>query len=109
MTLQRDADAWEVADCSGVVMIHDRYASNEDRLVLIDLSQSPPREKEIVHDDWASYIHSHFSVIAIHGDKITVKEIQYAGDQPPRARAVEVSLSSLSVSQVGSWRDDVND
>ena len=106
LALQRDADAWGVADCPGVVMIHDRYASNEDRLVLLDLSRSPSREKEIVHDDWASYIHSHFSVIAIHGDKITVKEIQYAGDQPPRFRAVEVSLSSLSVSNVESWREE---
>jgi len=109
IALQRDADAWGVADCPGVVMIHDRYASNEDRLVLIDLTQPTLKEKEVVHEDWANYIHSHFSVIALHGDRITVHEMQYAGTQPPRARAIEVSLSSLSVSRVWPWQERAND
>jgi len=109
IALQRDADVWGLAACPGFVLVLDRFASNEDRLLLIDLSASPPREKEIVHGDWANYIHSHFSVIALHGDRITVKEIQYAGDQPPRFRLVEVSLSSLSLSQIGPWKEDVKD
>jgi hypothetical protein len=107
IALQRDADVWGLAACPGFVLVLDRFASNEDRLLLIDLSASPPREKEIIHEDWSNYIHAHFSMISGSEERVVLQESQYAGSRPPRFRTIEVSLKSLSLARVGPWLENV--
>jgi len=106
IALVRNGDVWGTAACPGLALVHDRHASNEDRLLLIDLAGTPSREKEVRHEEWGNYVHSHFSVIGVQGNRIAVEENQYAGDMPARLRTLQVNLESLSISEIGHWRED---
>jgi len=93
LPIERDASFHGFSACAGVVTVVDRYASNEDRLILLVFGNGDVQRHCIEHDYSTEYIHNHFSVKGADKSGICVEEWQYAGDAPPRKRCITVSIT----------------
>ena len=93
LPIERDASFHGFRACAGVVTVVDRYASNEDRLILIVFGNGDVQRHCIEHDYNTGYIHNHFSVKGADKSGISVEEWQYSGNGPPRKRCITVSTT----------------
>jgi hypothetical protein len=59
---------------------------------------------KLEHDDAKDYVHVHYEVSAqIEDGFLKVTEIQYAGSDAPRERAVRIAVAKPSEIQCGAW------
>jgi hypothetical protein len=87
-------------------IIQDRFASNEDRLLLCTLVGTKPSIVTLAHSDGSDYIHLHFSCKQMENDHVTVEESEYAGSKPSRSRTLTIRLDrdGYHVTR-GNWRE----
>jgi len=92
--VERDATFHGFAALPGIAIVVDRYASNEDRLLILSLGETRERKRIIEHKwDDGDFDHARFEVLSADGSGIRVRELQYGGDQPPRERELTLSPS----------------
>lgn len=90
----RDCGIYADPALQGRVVLWDRNASNEDRLVFLDLTRDEPAVYYLEHEDGAGgYIHSHYRAMRLAEGVLTAEEYQYSGDAPDRHRRVSMSLN----------------
>ncbi len=104
LRIERDASFHGFSVARGMVLIVDRYYSNEDKVILVNLNVVPAQRVVLRHTEWDDYIHSHYDVLSADKDGIRVQEYQYAGKRPPRARIITLSLKApLGPASEGPW------
>lgn len=87
LEFERSATVYVSTPKPRIVIVHDRFASNEDRLVLWDAAGREARPFVLDHHEPADYVHLHFEVMGVAADgAIDIKEYEYAGSKPPRIR-----------------------
>lgn len=74
------------------VIVQDCFASNEDRLLLCDLTRAKPSVVTLSHSDAGDYVHMHFTVGNLQHGRVTVEELEYAGSTPSRTRTLTISV-----------------
>lgn len=104
VAFERAATIYWLASTPLLVVIHEEYASNEDRLLLCDLANPNAPPTVTGHGDPGSYSHSHFAVKGGREGQILVDESQYAGDTPARRRRLRLPMKVPLAPIVGEWR-----
>jgi len=94
LPIMRNADFHGHRSLPGVVIVIDRYASNEDRLLAVDLAAPEAKMVEVAHPDGGTYGHLHYTIVSMAANAVTVTEDQWAGDSPDRTRTLRILLTS---------------
>jgi hypothetical protein len=106
---ERSATVYVSTPRPSIVIVHDRFASNEDRLVLWDAVAREARPFVLDHHEPADYVHLHFEVIGVATDgTIDIKEYEYAGSKPSRVRTISArpTKKGLKISREQWVRDE---
>ena len=103
---ERSAKVYVSSPKPTFVIIQDCFASNEDCLLLCDLTRAKSSVVTLSHSDAADYVHMHFTVGNLHHGRVTVEELEYAGSALPRTRTLTISVDREGYHVTrGSWSE----
>ncbi len=111
MTLERDVTFYGDAASPGAVAIHHAYISNDDAVIVLDLSAKPFARFDLAHPDKSSYGHTHYRVLGLKDGKLRLEESQWASgkNEKARMRTVTVRLKKPSDLTASKWQDMESD
>jgi hypothetical protein len=90
-----------------IVVVHERYASDEDRLIVFDLTRRDPRRATITHTDPGDYVHVHFRIDGLRDGRVLGEEYEYAGSKEPRKRSISIRPGPKGFEiERGRWTED---
>jgi hypothetical protein len=102
--LIRDGSFFCVSSAPKVVLVHDEWYSDDDRVVVHDFRQAATKPLILTHDEPQDYVHCHFSIDDA-GGQLILQEYEYAGSSKPRSRRITVRLTGSKVEvRKEQWR-----
>lgn len=104
LTVERDATIYCLPRSPRVVLLHERHASNDDRLVICDLQGGSVQSATVELGDTEAYTHTHYAIKGARDGQVLIEEVQYAGDAPARARDLALPMRLPARPVVGEWR-----
>lgn len=106
LSLMRDAGFYGIDDTH--VLIHNTWYSNDDQLLIVDVSAKDAEPVVVDHPDVATFVHTHYRIDGRTSEGVVGIEYQYAGFEGvdhPRKRTLLLLTNHLAQVKYGTWQE----